>query len=370
MPFWLPSLPGSFLAFCLASPPGRPTRETLPVHGFAKRRTGVQCSYFPPHLSKKIPTSFVPWDCLLSSEAQRSDLLLVKGAVEHYMDHRFRTDVCVLTIYVPVSLPMYPQGQEFLMSLAAPDGRLNTRVLAGYRHAGGKESYVEAIFLDVTKTRFEMFAGTIMCYGQTGAGKTYTMTGATENYKHRGILPRALQQVESGPVGGISYRRPLYHRCCWSQVSYRRQWGPGVKGVAACREAGYTWWGVCVSETSRSWEFGFRTLTHACAVSSFVKEGVGHADWLLAALMVCNPVIEDLEVLITFLPGFNEENMEACRASRTESALGIREVWLKTAQKGLPMGSTNLGSVRVLSLEVGGKGIFLKSILRFYSPVL
>lgn len=60
----------------------------------------------------------------------------------------------------------------------------------------------EVIFLNVTQTYFEMFAGTIMCYGQTGAGKTYTMTGATENYKHRGILPRALQQVENGPVLG------------------------------------------------------------------------------------------------------------------------------------------------------------------------
>lgn len=34
-----------------------------------------------------------------------------------------------------------------------------------------------------------------MCYGQTGAGKTYTMTGATAEYKHRGIIPRAIQQV-------------------------------------------------------------------------------------------------------------------------------------------------------------------------------
>lgn len=37
--------------------------------------------------------------------------------------------------------------------------------------------------------------GTIMCYGQTGAGKTFTMTGATENYKHRGLIPRALSQL-------------------------------------------------------------------------------------------------------------------------------------------------------------------------------
>ena len=71
------------------------------------------------------------------------------------------------------------------------------------------KAVLRSIFLDVTKMCFEMFAGTIMCYGQTGAGKTYTMTGATENYKHRGILPRALQQVESGLVGGMAHRSPI-----------------------------------------------------------------------------------------------------------------------------------------------------------------
>ncbi|KAK5849888.1 hypothetical protein PBY51_014187 [Eleginops maclovinus] len=39
------------------------------------------------------------------------------------------------------------------------------------------------------------YNGTVMCFGQTGAGKTYTMTGSTESYKHRGITPRALQEV-------------------------------------------------------------------------------------------------------------------------------------------------------------------------------
>lgn len=34
-----------------------------------------------------------------------------------------------------------------------------------------------------------------MAYGQTGAGKTFTMTGATENYKHRGMIPRAIAQL-------------------------------------------------------------------------------------------------------------------------------------------------------------------------------
>lgn len=34
-----------------------------------------------------------------------------------------------------------------------------------------------------------------MCYGQTGAGKTFTMTGATESYQHRGLIPRAISQL-------------------------------------------------------------------------------------------------------------------------------------------------------------------------------
>ncbi|KAM7369743.1 hypothetical protein PAMP_011043 [Pampus punctatissimus] len=39
------------------------------------------------------------------------------------------------------------------------------------------------------------YNGTVMCFGQTGAGKTYTMTGSTESYKQRGIIPRAIQEV-------------------------------------------------------------------------------------------------------------------------------------------------------------------------------
>ena len=39
------------------------------------------------------------------------------------------------------------------------------------------------------------YNGTIMCYGQTGAGKTFTMTGSSTEYKYRGIVPRAVAQV-------------------------------------------------------------------------------------------------------------------------------------------------------------------------------
>ena len=37
--------------------------------------------------------------------------------------------------------------------------------------------------------------GAIMSYGQTGSGKTFTMLGDTNNYEHRGVVPRAMTQL-------------------------------------------------------------------------------------------------------------------------------------------------------------------------------
>ena len=53
-----------------------------------------------------------------------------------------------------------------------------------------------------------------MCYGQTGAGKTFTMTGATESYVHRGIIPRSISQlfkeIEDRPEFAITARLVCY----------------------------------------------------------------------------------------------------------------------------------------------------------------
>lgn len=67
--------------------------------------------------------------------------------------------------------------------------------LDGVLHDASQDLVYETVAKDAVSQALDGYNGTIMCYGQTGAGKTYTMTGATENYKHRGILPRALQQV-------------------------------------------------------------------------------------------------------------------------------------------------------------------------------
>ncbi|NXC30823.1 KIF9 protein, partial [Campylorhamphus procurvoides] len=65
----------------------------------------------------------------------------------------------------------------------------------GLLHNTSQDQVYEAVAKDVVAEALRGYSGTIMCYGQTGAGKTYTMTGASSEYKHRGIIPRAIQQV-------------------------------------------------------------------------------------------------------------------------------------------------------------------------------
>ncbi|NXE56035.1 KIF9 protein, partial [Casuarius casuarius] len=67
--------------------------------------------------------------------------------------------------------------------------------LDGVLHNASQELAYETVAEKLVSEALNGYNGTIMCYGQTGAGKTYTMTGATADYKHRGIIPRAIQQV-------------------------------------------------------------------------------------------------------------------------------------------------------------------------------
>lgn len=48
---------------------------------------------------------------------------------------------------------------------------------------------------DIVNYVLQGYNGTIMAYGQTGAGKTFTMMGGTQNYKYRGIAPRTVAHV-------------------------------------------------------------------------------------------------------------------------------------------------------------------------------
>ncbi|XP_077349676.1 kinesin-like protein KIF9 [Lithobates pipiens] len=65
----------------------------------------------------------------------------------------------------------------------------------GILHGASQDVVYDTVAKSVVSKALQGYNGTLMCYGQTGAGKTHTITGTTENYTHRGIIPRALQQV-------------------------------------------------------------------------------------------------------------------------------------------------------------------------------
>ncbi|KAK2499611.1 hypothetical protein MC885_004708 [Smutsia gigantea] len=107
--------------------------------------------------------------------------------------------------------------------------------LDGVLHDASQDLVYETVAKDLVSQALDGYNGTIMCYGQTGAGKTYTMTGETENYKHRGIVPRALQQVfrmiEERPTHAITVRvsyLEIYNESLFDLLSTLPTLGPSV----------------------------------------------------------------------------------------------------------------------------------------------
>uniref|UniRef100_A0A8C4Z481 Kinesin-like protein n=1 Tax=Gadus morhua TaxID=8049 RepID=A0A8C4Z481_GADMO len=67
--------------------------------------------------------------------------------------------------------------------------------LDGVLHLLSQEEVYARVGQEVVLGALDGYNGTVLCFGQTGAGKTYTMTGTTESYRQRGIIPRAVEQV-------------------------------------------------------------------------------------------------------------------------------------------------------------------------------
>lgn len=64
-------------------------------------------------------------------------------------------------------------------------------------HNASQDEIYENTASEIISSVVDGYNGTVLCYGQTGAGKTYTMTGSATIFKYRGILPRAINQVYS-----------------------------------------------------------------------------------------------------------------------------------------------------------------------------
>ncbi|KAK7506301.1 hypothetical protein BaRGS_00002413 [Batillaria attramentaria] len=82
--------------------------------------------------------------------------------------------------------------------------------LDGIFHNATQEHVFSTVCSDIVTSALDGYNGTLMCYGQTGAGKTFTITGATESYRHRGMIPRGLSQlfreIEERPEYSITVR--------------------------------------------------------------------------------------------------------------------------------------------------------------------
>lgn len=62
-------------------------------------------------------------------------------------------------------------------------------------HNASQEDVFDYCVRDVIPTVIEGYNATVLCYGQTGAGKTFSMVGGSQNYKYRGIIPRTISQL-------------------------------------------------------------------------------------------------------------------------------------------------------------------------------
>lgn len=64
-------------------------------------------------------------------------------------------------------------------------------------HNASQDETYESTANEIITSVVEGYNGTVLCYGMTGAGKTYTMTGSATIFKYRGMLPRAINQIYS-----------------------------------------------------------------------------------------------------------------------------------------------------------------------------
>ena len=93
------------------------------------------------------------------------------------------------------------------LPLAALPGSVHTT--ASRRKAGHTAAQMAKHFRCVMFIRPSFTPCIPTCRPQTGAGKTFTMCGDARNYHHRGIIPRALQQI----FREIHLRTDKMYRC-------------------------------------------------------------------------------------------------------------------------------------------------------------
>ena len=89
-----------------------------------------------------------------------------------------------------------PKDEQELLQFAC-DTTLNN---------ASQERAFDVIGKQATDAMLAGYNGTVLCYGQTGAGKSFTMVGSRDNYHQRGVAARAIGyahgRLGSAPTAG------------------------------------------------------------------------------------------------------------------------------------------------------------------------
>lgn len=65
----------------------------------------------------------------------------------------------------------------------------------GILHNASQDAVYDKAAREIVSSVVEGYNGSILAYGQTGAGKTFTMTGPGQVYKYRGMMSRAISHI-------------------------------------------------------------------------------------------------------------------------------------------------------------------------------
>ena len=123
---------------------------------------------------------------------------------------------------------------------------IHARQFDGILENASQEAVYAAAAADAADAALAGVNATLLCYGQTGAGKTYTMCGGARDYQRRGVIPRALHHV----FREIDRRPDRTYRCGCG--------GGGGGGAVLCGVAA-----LCVLECSQRCSVAVRRVCGA-----------------------------------------------------------------------------------------------------------
>ena len=81
-----------------------------------------------------------------------------------------------------------------------------------FRNAS-QETMFERVGRPAVDSVLDGYNGTVLCYGQTGAGKSFTMVGSRDNYSQRGLIPRAIAHAFREAANRPEFEYTMKYSC-------------------------------------------------------------------------------------------------------------------------------------------------------------